>query len=72
MSEGCQVVMWLKNVLEEIEVPQRSTAAYQDHSGTVSWATGPPASDFTRIRHIDIKYHSKTVKLKLSRFTRQK
>lgn len=47
----------MRQVLSEIGITQSTTKIYQDNSGSVSWCNISEAKDFSRKRHIDIKYH---------------
>ena len=56
-SEATKTVVWLRRVLEELEIPQNPTVVYEDNSGVFKWSTGHIAQDFRRSKHVDIRYH---------------
>lgn len=57
LSESAKVVVWLRRILNELEIRQDPTAIMQDNSGAIRWASGHPAEDFKRSKHVELRYH---------------
>ena len=57
LSEVAQAVVWLRNLLEELGIPQKATAVWQDNEGSVSWASDDDGKEFSKRRHVDVRYH---------------
>lgn len=58
MCEGCTVIVWFIKVLKELELKQEPTVVAQDNTGCIKWAEGFPAKNFTKRKHIDVKYNN--------------
>lgn len=56
LSNASKTELWLRYVLQELEVQQRCTTVFQDNSGTIGWANGGGGKHFSRRKHIDIWY----------------
>lgn len=57
LSESIKSILWLRRILNELDIEQQSTAIFQDNSGAITWSTGHPAEDFRRSKHIELRYH---------------
>lgn len=57
LSEACKSVIWLRRVCDELGINQETTKIYEDNSGAVRWASSTSSEDFSRRKHVDIRYH---------------
>lgn len=57
LSEGCKIIAWMRQVLFELNCPQRSTAVYQDSNGALERLTGGLLERILRKKHVDVRHH---------------
>ena len=57
LSDATHTIMQLRNFLEELGESQEATIIFQDNSGSIAWATASESKEFSRKRHIDVRYH---------------
>ena len=50
-----QECIWLRNVLNELNIPQNSVILYEDNQAAIQLSTQPKVNK--RTKHIDIRYH---------------
>jgi hypothetical protein len=56
VSEALKDVIWLRNLLTEIELePRGPTTMFQDNQGTIAFSKNPRVHK--RTKHIDVKHH---------------
>ena len=56
MSEAVKDVIWLRSVLEEVDLKQKGpTVMHQDNQGTIAFSKNPRVHK--RTKHIDVKHH---------------
>ena len=56
LSQGIKKLKWIRQVLEEIGIPQKNlTTVLQDNLGAISWTQD--VQGLRRVKHVGIKYH---------------
>ena len=55
LYHACCEVVWLRELLQYMHLPQESTIVYQDNTSTIQWAAGQ--ENFHKTKHVDRKYH---------------
>ena len=72
LSEATKTITWLRRVLNEIGIAQAPSVVYQDNIGSIRWAESSPASEFSKRKHVDIRYHYVREKLQEKAITLRK
>lgn len=57
LSLSTQAVRWLRGVFNTLGEIQQTTSIMQENFGSKKLATGHPAEDFKKIKHIELRYH---------------
>lgn len=57
LSTACDSIIWIQNLFNELVLNQDTTVIDEDNSAAVDWATDTSGKEFSKIRHIDAKYH---------------
>lgn len=52
-----KVIIWLRRILKEIGINQKSLVIMQDNTSAMKWAAGHPTEDFCRSKHMELRYH---------------
>lgn len=64
LSECASTMVWLRKVMNELNIGQSSTSVSQDNNGCIEWSKGGPAKHFNRRKHIKIKANCLTQLIK--------
>ena len=57
LSEATKIIMWLRQVLAELNIQQKPTVVHEDNTGAIAWAEDNSGKQFSKSRHIDVRYH---------------
>lgn len=57
LSEACQILVWLRNVIRELGVRQYSRPIAQGNIGPSNWTEGEPGKYSSRKKYMDFQYH---------------
>lgn len=52
-----KVVVWLQQIVKELDIIRGSTVIMQENANAMKWAPGHPAEDFRKSKHIQLRYH---------------
>ncbi len=55
LSLATQEAVWLRNLLGDLHLNQKTTTIFEDNQGTIALSNNP--TNHSRTKHIDIKYH---------------
>lgn len=56
MTEATHNIMWIRNVLNELRIPQRCTLVHQNNVRAINWITVEPAKNMSHRRHVYMRH----------------
>lgn len=57
LSNAGPYIVWFRNVLNELDIAQRSTIVHQNNMGAIEWVIRGPAKHMSQRKYVDIRHN---------------
>lgn len=57
LADAAKIIAWFRSILIEMGIPRSLTKNFEDNSGVIAWCHDNTGNEFSKKRHMDLKFH---------------